>query len=287
MTNPTRKCDNCGVYFNPLSATYFCPECDSHITEQTGNYSLTDEYGYLVSLFSNGRRDYHNLTTTYVTGNSLLITAIAFLMGLLYENVSVALVIIPITWLGLWLCYNLKIAQGVLGSLNSYFIRELRIFEKRTAVLSRRYFSDYDDLLKARAKGRVEKLDDSDYGESDFVIYPWAKVYRYGFARRMHLFPLIFGFIYGLIMLYCIIYLHRYYFPIEKDLLTSIWPWINGVCYIALSQVIVIGIFRFLEPWCNPSDSSNLPLGCFFEKWLQSHERLYSFFYRTCTPKDE
>lgn len=275
MANVIWRCKNCGFCSILIPPNNLCPNCDSFLPEknsQISQTSLINEYGNLISLFTNGRRDYHNLTSTYVTGNSLLITAIAFLMRPLFDgnNLDIAIIIIPITSLGMWLCYNLKIAQGMLRSSNSYFNRELWIFEKRTHILSRSYFSRYHEFL---GKGKIEE----EFGEKEFVLYPWANFHKRGYALRMRLFPLIFGFIYGLIMFYCIVLVIGEIFFIKNPM------WVIPI--ILIGETLGFLIFYFLEPVCDPSRCSELILGCFLEKWFHPKERLHSYFYRTnsCT----
>lgn len=75
--------------------------------------TINNEYGILVTLWTSGRRDFHNLTSTYVTGNSLILTSIALLINALITGdvQFLSVIIMAISFLGLWLCYNLKIAQ--------------------------------------------------------------------------------------------------------------------------------------------------------------------------------
>ncbi len=208
-----------------------------------------EEYSILISLFSNGRRDYYNLTRTYVTGNSLLLTSIAFIINALVKGdiLFLAIIIMAICFLGLWLCYNFKIAQERLSTYNAYWEREIRILEKTYAcasIISRSYFSRLLDFENGDIW--LEAEDGPEDGESAFGRSHWIKeqTHKKDHARRMKLFPLIFGLIFGLIILFCIFFMQSNFLFTEVDDVTRVLLILEGAILGGFLGGIIIYVLR-------------------------------------------
>ena len=159
--------------------------------------SEINDYESLITLWTTGRREYHRLTATYVTANSLLIASISFLM----KNVSKGeFMVFFISCIGLFLCFNMKVAQSRLSGENYYWERNLRIIEykkriknkreKEEVPLSHNLFSELKKLMNEE-NFHLKK----EYGEEIMYRNYGMVLHKKCYARRMKLYPTIFGII--------------------------------------------------------------------------------------------
>lgn len=166
--------------------------------------SENKEYDSLLPLWIGGKREYHRLTATYVTANSLLITSISFLMKDVAKSEFVVLII---SCIGLFLCFNMKVAQSRLSGENYYWERNLRIIEykkrkkgeneKKEVPLSHNLFSDLNKLMNNENFSL-----DKEHGEGIMYRNYGMVLHNKRYARRMKLYPPIFGSIFGLFITY-------------------------------------------------------------------------------------
>ena len=86
-------------------------------------------YVLLANLRSSGDRDYHNLTSTYLTANSILVSGVYILLNQGFVFGYYASTILSIS--GLILCLQMLIAQGRFRAQNMYWEKILREIENK------------------------------------------------------------------------------------------------------------------------------------------------------------
>jgi len=182
-----------------------------------------------VNLWTSGIRDYHSLTSTYVTANSFLITALAFLLKDI-PNGDGSDKLIPslaICIVGLYLVLQMYFAQSRFRAQNIYWEFNLIKLENESKCdckkKSRRpIFTRWKQFMECGCDKNMVEFLDREY-EKDFGM----KHHRSWFAQRMKTFPLIFA---------CI-YLFMISFIIKQ--------WIQNVifCECTIDMVLIVIIF--------------------------------------------
>lgn len=161
--------------------------------ENQDNTTRTRVYDLLTRLRSACIRDYHILTRTYLTANSILITAIAILIAQNYTFRYYVSLILSLA--GVLLCVQMYIAQGISLGERHYLERKLRITEKNWKD-GPKIFLELHDF-----KENGKKLP-GEVGEPPLVPGFSIKYQEKWWARRMKLLPWIFGLIFTLLFVW-------------------------------------------------------------------------------------
>ena len=144
-------------------------------------------YDLLTKLRSSCIRDYHILTRTYLTANSILITAIAVLIAQNYSFRYYVSLILSLA--GVLLCVQMYIAQGISLGERFYLERKLRIIEKNWKE-GPKIFLEMHDFKEGG------KTLPSEAGEPPLIPGVSIKYQEKWWARRMKILPWIFGSIF-------------------------------------------------------------------------------------------
>lgn len=207
----------------------------------------TDVYSELITLWTTGRREYHRLTATYVTANSLLIASISFLMKDVKQS---ELLISIISIIGLLLCLNFKVAQERLSGENYYWERNLRIYERNNEKDETKLFVILDNLMNE------ENFVLPAVGEEPPMVRNYGmKHHRKPFLRRMKMYPAFFGLIYGLFITYTIV---------KNQIISGTIERAHSGSYFFL-LIIEICILYFLKP----ARSLSIDSQSYFQQILQ------------------
>ena len=167
---------------------------------------LEKSYSMLSNLWASGIHDYHNLTSAYLTANSILVAAIAII--LLVGVITTYIVSIAFSIIGLIICLQMGIALGRFRAQNAYWERNLRIIESRPNWKRYPYFNELykfrdkqKDYCKKEGKWYVLKENGE---ESAFEPYFSIKHHKDFWAPRMKGLPWIFSILYTFLLLWSI-----------------------------------------------------------------------------------
>jgi len=111
---------------------------------------LGKNYSVLSDLWASGVRDYHNLNSSYLIANSILVAAIAIILRA--DVIMAYIVSIAFSFIGIIICLQMAIALGRFRAQNAYWERHLRIIESDPNWKRRPFFKD---LYKFREEQHV------------------------------------------------------------------------------------------------------------------------------------
>ncbi|HEC92758.1 MAG TPA: hypothetical protein ENI51_07185 [Candidatus Atribacteria bacterium] len=148
-------------------------------------------YVLLANLRSSGDGDYHNLTSTYLIANSILVSAVYILLN--QSSVFGYYVSIILSILGLILCLQMVIAQGRFRAQNMYWEKILREIENKPNWKKQKIFNNLKDIMDGE-----EKLGEEVDRSVRFAIKYHKKIW----ASRMKLMPWLFGIIFILSLIW-------------------------------------------------------------------------------------
>jgi len=148
-------------------------------------------YVLLANLRSSGDRDYHNLTSTYLTANSILVSGVYILLNQGFVFGYYASTILSIS--GLILCLQMLIAQGRFRAQNMYWEKILREIENKPNWKKQKIFNNLKDIMDGK-KDLGEEVDRS----VKFAI----KHHKKKWASRMKLMPWLFGILFILSLIW-------------------------------------------------------------------------------------
>jgi hypothetical protein len=159
-------------------------------------------YNTLLHLWTSGVRDYHSLLADYLTANSIFVAAIGFLFARQPVTVLFSIVIIILGMFGMLMSLQMAIVLGRFSSQNFIWEWRLRGIEQSGSWGQPTLFVDMH-----RFRDQHTPLEQ---GGSDLpTVYPsWAiRQHRQWWARREISFPLFFGLVYGLFIVWGVIQL--------------------------------------------------------------------------------
>ena len=198
------------------------------------NKDILMEYELLAKLRSDGNRDYHKLSATHITCNSLLITAIALFIGgnfnsTICNNISLKdLFGLILCLIGVLLCIQMYSAQAIFRAKNRTCEAILRDLEDSTESDKIKYFNQIKNTMD---RGYRINSDDS--------IDPRSRLERVVIKKhgafiisRMKLFPYIFCLIY--LLLACVIFINMKQSLCIKLIITTI---------VIIMITVIVGYF--------------------------------------------
>ena len=158
---------------------------------------LAPDYDHLLSLWTAGVRDYHSLLSDYLTANSIFVAAIGFLLARASSMRIFSALVLVLCVFGVMLTLQMAIVLGRFDAQNAYWEWRLRGIERAPQWTQSKLFEDF-----FRLKDQKQVLRDQWNTPGSF--HPnWAlRVHRRWWARRAVSFPLFFGILYALFMLW-------------------------------------------------------------------------------------
>lgn len=152
-------------------------------------------YSILSNLWASGIRDYHNMTSTYLTANSILVAAIIVLLARA-STVAPYCVSSAFSLAGIYICVQMRVAQDRFRAQNFYWERNLRIIEDSSDWLGRSLFRELYEFRENQKtlppEGREPEF------KPNFAI----RHHRKWWAPRMKGLPWIFAFFYLTLLLW-------------------------------------------------------------------------------------
>ena len=163
----------------------------------TDSDNLRPTYDNLINLWTSGIRDYHSLLSDYLTANSIFVAALGFLVARQPVTLIFTLLVIVLCLFGILITLQMAIVLGRFAAQIAVWEWQLRGLEGNTNWSQRKLFTDLH-----RFRDRHESLKDEQNDPP--VLHPnWAtRQHRQWWAHREISFPLFFGGIYGLFLIW-------------------------------------------------------------------------------------
>ena len=154
-------------------------------------------YDHLVNLWTSGIRDYQGLLTAYITANSVFVATIGLLISRQSSSRIFFLLVLALSVCGVLITLQMAILLGRFDSQNAMWEWRMRGIESSPGWKHLTLFQDLHTLRNDK-----NTLMDSENNPKRF--YPgWAmRTHRRWWARRAVSFPLFFGFIYLLFLIW-------------------------------------------------------------------------------------
>jgi hypothetical protein len=159
--------------------------------------SLNRTYGNLLTLWTSGVRDYHSLLSAYLLAHSIFVAVIGLFVSQHPIKQALSIVIAVLSVFGILLCLQMAIVLGRFSAQNSFWEWQLRGVEAAPGWPDRKLVSGLGWLRE-----RHEPWSES--GNEPPAFTPnWAlRTHRQWWAHRAVSFPLFFGSVYGLFLLW-------------------------------------------------------------------------------------
>jgi hypothetical protein len=161
-------------------------DADPHIT-----------YRHLLDLWTSGVRDYHSLLSDYLTANSIFVAAIGFLLARQPLTLIFTLLVIILCLFGVLMTLQMAIVLGRFSAQTALWEWHLRGIEGGAQWTQPKLFVDLH-RYRDRHEALIETSNDPP------VVQPnWAlRQHRRWWARREVSFPLFFGTVYLLFLVW-------------------------------------------------------------------------------------
>ena len=161
-------------------------------------------YRNLLELWTSGVRDYHSLLSDYLTANSIFVAAIGFLLAREPFSLIFTLLVIILCLFGILMVLQMAIVLGRFSAQTSLWEWQLRGIESAGHWKQPKLFVDLH-----RYRDRHEPLED-EANDPPVVNPTWAvRRHRQWWARRELSFPLFFGIVYVLFLIWSLTQLFR------------------------------------------------------------------------------
>jgi hypothetical protein len=159
---------------------------------------LEEPYTNLITLWTSGVRDYHSLLSDYLTANSIFVAAI----GLLARQSSTAiftLLVLVLCLFGVLMALQMAIVLGRFSAQNALWEWRLRELERTPGWNTVQLFEDLHKVRDLHETLRTREHPDSSFPPN------WAvRQHRQWWARREISFPLFFGIVYALFLIWAL-----------------------------------------------------------------------------------
>lgn len=165
--------------------------------------SLEQSYQFLLDLWTSGIRDYHSLLSDYLTANSIFVAAIGILITQHPVTLIFAFLILILCAFGILMTLQMGIVLGRFSLQNDLWEWQLRGIERKAQWSYRKLF---DDLY--RLKHKEKSIQDRDNDPSSFHSNWAIRQHRQWWAHRAISFPLFFGIIYILFLIWDLFQIH-------------------------------------------------------------------------------
>lgn len=178
------------------------PSRELRIGEQANRQAaegIEHTYNNLISLWTAGVRDFHSLLATYLTANSIFVAAIGFLLARQPTTRVFTAVVMVLCILGVLITLQMALVLARFDAQNALWEWQLRGIE-RTAQWGRRKL--FVDLYRFR--NQKEVLRDEVSIPAEFKPNWILRQHRQWWARRAVSFPVYFGVIYAVFLLWSV-----------------------------------------------------------------------------------
>lgn len=154
-------------------------------------------YRHLLDLWTSGVRDYHSLLSDYLTANSIFVAAIGFLLARQPLTLIFMLLVIVLCLFGVLMTLQMAIVLGRFSAQTALWEWHLRGIETAGHWKQPKLFVDLSHY-----RDHHEPLTEA--GNDPPVVVPnWAvRQHRQWWARREVSFPLFFGTVYVLFLVW-------------------------------------------------------------------------------------
>jgi hypothetical protein len=166
-------------------------------TNQPDEQNLEHSYQNLLTLWTSGIRDYHSLLSDYLTANSIFVAAIGILVTREPVSLIFHFLVLILCVFGILMTLQMGIVLGRFSLQNDLWEWQLRGIERKAQWSYRKII---DDLY--RLKHREGTIKDKDNDPAIFHSNWALRQHRQWWAHRAISFPLFFGIIYGLFLLW-------------------------------------------------------------------------------------
>lgn len=164
---------------------------------QAGTGARESTYNNLIDLWTSGVRDYHSLLSDYLTANSIFVAAIGFLLARQPTTFIFTLLVLILCVFGILMALQMAIVLGRFSAQNAFWEWQLRAIERTSDWPRHRLFVDL-----YRCRDLQECIENKANVPPTFEP-SWAlRRHRQWWAHRAVSFPLFFGIIYGLFLLW-------------------------------------------------------------------------------------
>jgi hypothetical protein len=173
---------------------------------QTGEQAIHQDpqsaehtYNNLISLWTAGVRDFHSLLATYLTANSIFVAAIGFLLARQPTTKVFTVVVMILCILGVLITLQMALVLARFDAQNALWEWQLRGIERTSQWGRRKLFVDL-----YRFRNQKEVLHDEASIPSEFKPNWLLRQHRQWWARRAVSFPVYFGIIYGVFLIWSV-----------------------------------------------------------------------------------
>ncbi len=158
-----------------------------------------ETYAHLVTLWTSGVRDYHSLLSAYLLAHSIFVAVIGLFVSQHPMGRALNVVIAMLSLFGILLCLQMAIVLGRFSAQNSFWEWQLRGIEGKASWPGRKLLSGLH-WLRQRHEPWAEP------GNDPPTFQPtWAfRTHRQWWAHRAVSFPLFFGSVYGLFLVWSV-----------------------------------------------------------------------------------
>ena len=158
---------------------------------------LERTYAHLLTLWTSGVRDYHSLLSAYLLAHSIFVAVIGLFVSRHPMTLTFAIVITLLSVFGILLCLQMAIVLGRFSAQNALLEWQLRGIEGAPHWTDRRLFSGLRWLRERHEPWTESGNDPSTFNPN------WAfRTHRQWWAHRAVSFPLFFGSVYGLFLVW-------------------------------------------------------------------------------------
>lgn len=155
---------------------------------------LEKDYEMLISLWSNGVRDYHSLFSGYLTANSIFVAAVLLLFKELCsspDNLIIKLGILIISAFGAFIAFQMAVALGRFSAQNALIEWRARKIEYGSSWKRFKILSDIREV-----KENQNGIHDEESIPKLFMPNWALRVHRKKYAGRSQLLPKLFILLY-------------------------------------------------------------------------------------------
>ena len=165
--------------------------------ERESDRHLARTYEHLLTLWTSGVRDYHSLLSAYLLAHSIFVALIGLFVSQHPMKQALGIVIALLSIFGILHCAQMAIVLGRFSAQTSLWEWQLRGIEHAPQWSDRKLFSGLQWLREQH-----EPLSEPD-NEPPLFAPNWAfRTHRQWWAHRAVSFPLFFGSVYGLFLLW-------------------------------------------------------------------------------------
>jgi hypothetical protein len=161
------------------------------------NLDTQTTYRHLIELWTSGIRDYHSLLSDYLTANSIFVAAISFLVVRQPLTMIFTVLVAILCLFGVLMVLQMAIVLGRFKAQTALWEWELQGIERAGHWTQRKLFVNLH-----RYRDQHQSLEDKQNDPP--AMHPtWAvRQHHQWWARREISFPLFFGIVYGLFLVW-------------------------------------------------------------------------------------